>query len=98
MVVHESTTMQRNLPTGARRCARAVRFPISCLAAAALALPLFAQSTQGPSSSRSPYLVPANAGVVRSVTAITTATDLVPTTGALSTPFEMAGLIGKHLK
>ena len=54
---------------------------------------LFAQSTQGPSSSRSPYLVPANAGVVRSVTAITTATDLVPTTGALSTPFEMAGLM-----
>lgn len=85
--------MQQNLPTGARRCARAVRFPLSCFAAAALAMPLFAQSTQGPSSSRSPYLVPANAGVVRSVTAITTATDLVPTTGALSTPFEMAGLL-----
>lgn len=85
--------MQRNLPTGARRCARAVRFPLSCFAAAALAMPLFAQSTQGPSSSRSPYLVPSNAGVVRSVTAITTATDLVPTTGALGTAYEIAGIL-----
>jgi hypothetical protein len=92
VVVHESIIMQRNLPTGARRCARAIRFPLSCFAAAALAMPLFAQSTQGPSSSRSPYLVTSNAGVVRNVTSITTATDLVPTTGALGTPFEIAGL------
>lgn len=85
--------MQRNLPTGARRCARAVRFPLSCFAAAALAMPLFAQSTQGPSSSRSPYLVSSNPGVVRNVTALTTTTDLVPTTGALATPFEIAGIL-----
>lgn len=86
--------MQRNLPTGARRCARAVRFPISCFAAAALAMPLFAQSTQGPSSSRSPYLVPStNVGIVRSVTSITTATDLVPTTGSPSTAYEIAGIL-----
>jgi len=86
--------MQRNLPSGARRCARAVHFPLSCFAAAALAMPLFAQSTQGPSSSRSPYLVPSiTNGVVRSVIAITTTTDLVPTTGALTTPFEIAGIL-----
>lgn len=38
--------------------------------------------TQGPSSSRTPYLVPAAAsGVVRNITSIATATDLVPLTG-----------------
>lgn len=76
------------------RCARAVRFSATSLVALTFALPAFAQVNQGPSSSRSPYLLPTgNAGVVRSITSITTATDLVPTTGALTTPYEMAGLM-----
>ena len=77
----------------AARCRRAIRLSIHCFAAAALALPTFAQVDQGPSSSRSPYLVPfSTADVVRNVTAITTVTDLVPTTGSLATPYEIAGI------
>jgi hypothetical protein len=65
-----------------------------CFVMTALAMPAFAQIDQGPSSSRSPYLVPtANAGVVRNVTSITTATDLVPTTGNAGVPYEIAGLM-----
>lgn len=63
---------------------------------AALVPSAHAQSVvQGPSSSRTPYLVPAapNSGVLRSVTSITTATDLVPLTGSPATPYEMAGLM-----
>jgi hypothetical protein len=50
---------------------------------------------QGPSSSRTPYLVPAYAsgGIVRNVTSIATATDLVPLTGSPNTPFEFGGII-----
>jgi hypothetical protein len=50
---------------------------------------------QGPSSSRTPYLVPSapNAGVVRNITSIVTTIDLVPTTGALATPFEICGIL-----
>lgn len=78
----------------AARCRRAIRLSIHCFAAAALALPTFAQVDQGPSSSRSPYLVPSYAvDVVRNVTALATATDLVPTTGSPSTPYEIAGIL-----
>lgn len=78
----------------AARCRRAIRLSIHCFAAAALALPTFAQVDQGPSSSRSPYLVPSNpVDVVRNVTSITTVTDLVPTTGSLATPYEVAGIV-----
>lgn len=49
---------------------------------------------QGPSSTQTPYLLPMvpNAGVVRSVTSIVTATDLVPTTGAPTVPYEIVGV------
>lgn len=78
----------------AARCRRAIRLSIHCFAAAALAMPTFAQVDQGPSSSRSPYLVPSNpVDVVRNVTSITTATDLVPTTGSPTTPYEIAGIL-----
>lgn len=60
----------------------------------ALAMPAFAQINQGPSSSRSPYLLPtADAGVVRNVTSLATATNQVPTTGNPGVPYEIAGLI-----
>ncbi|MBL9077081.1 MAG: DUF839 domain-containing protein [Planctomycetes bacterium] len=54
-----------------------------------------AQVVQGPSSSRTPYLVPATPAqdVVRSITSIVTTTDLVPTTGAPATPYEVAGIL-----
>lgn len=54
-----------------------------------------AQIVQGPNSSRTPYLLPSapNSGVVRGVTSITTATDLVSLTGSPVTPYEMAGLM-----
>ncbi len=50
---------------------------------------------QGPSSSRSPYLVPSapQAGVVRNVTSIVTTLDLVPLTGSPATPFEICGIL-----
>ena len=51
--------------------------------------------TQGPSSSRTPYLVPAysSGSIVRSITSIATATDLVPLTGSPTTAFEFGGII-----
>lgn len=63
-------------------------------AALVAASSLGAQSVQGPSSSRTPYLQvsDSNSAVLRTVVSIVTATDLVPTTGALSTPYEVAGL------
>jgi hypothetical protein len=63
-------------------------------AALAAAASLGAQSVQGPSSSRTPYLQASssNPDVLRTVVSIVTATDLVPTTGALSTPYEIAGI------
>ena len=53
---------------------------------------------QGPSSTRTPYQVPfsaetASLGVVRNITSIVSTLDLVPTTGALATPFEIAGIL-----
>lgn len=50
---------------------------------------------QGPSSSRTPYLHPhaPSSGVVRNVTSLITTTDLVPTTSAPATPFEVAGIL-----
>ncbi len=64
-------------------------------AAAAFAVLGHAQGVQGPSSSRTPYLVNSapNAGVVRNITSIVTTLDLVPTTGALATPFEICGIL-----
>lgn len=64
-------------------------------AVAAFAVFGHAQGVQGPSSSRTPYLVNSapNAGVVRNVTSIVTTLDLVPTTGAISSPFEICGLL-----
>src|SRR5262245_16931283 len=66
-----------------------------CVAACVAAYPASAaaQSTQGPSSSRPPYLVPtAPAGVVHGITSIVTATDLVQRTGApAGTNYECAG-------
>lgn len=61
--------------------------------AAAFSAALSAQVVQGPSSSRTPYLLPSaiNAGVVRGVTSVVTATDLVPLTGGPGT-YEMAGI------
>jgi hypothetical protein len=94
--VLNSTLMQR-IHNEAARCRRAIRLSIHCFAAAAFALPTFAQIDQGPSSSRSPYLVPASsADVVRNVTAITTVTDLVPTTGSAEPRrIEVAGIDGR---
>ncbi|MBL8756611.1 MAG: hypothetical protein JNK15_25170 [Planctomycetes bacterium] len=50
---------------------------------------------QGPSSSRTPYQVPydASTGVVRNITSIVTTLDLVPTTGQLTTPYEIEGIL-----
>lgn len=50
---------------------------------------------QGPSSSRTPYLVPGapNSGVVRNITSIVTTLDLVPLTGSPATPFEICGIL-----
>jgi hypothetical protein len=49
---------------------------------------------QGPSSSRTPYMVPynASAGLVRNITSILTTTNLVALTGAPATPYEWAGI------
>ncbi|MCU0866574.1 MAG: hypothetical protein MUC36_22545 [Planctomycetes bacterium] len=63
---------------------------------AALAPSVGAQTVvQGPSSSRTPYLVPSapNAGVVRNITSLVTTLDLVPLTGAPATPFEICGIL-----
>ncbi|MFT6079590.1 MAG: hypothetical protein ACJAYX_003736 [Planctomycetota bacterium] len=61
---------------------------------ALLAMPAFAQSTQGPTSSQTPYLqITAPAGVVTNVTSIATTLDLVPTTNNPNTPYEIAGII-----
>lgn len=71
----------------------------SLLAMAAFAIAAHSATAQtivqGPSSSRTPYLVPAYAGTdtIRNVTSIVTATDLVPLTGAPLTSYEMAGLM-----
>ena len=50
---------------------------------------------QGPSSSRTPYLVPSapNAGVVRNITSLVTTLDLVPLTGSPAVPFEICGIL-----
>jgi hypothetical protein len=66
----------------------------AAISAALLAMPAFAQSTQGPTSSQTPYLqITAPAGVVTNVTSIATTLDLVPTTNAPNTPYEIAGII-----
>lgn len=74
------------------------RSPRALVAVAALAVAgnVAAQVlVQGPSSTRTPYQVPYNAasGVVRNITSIVSTLDLVPTTGALATPFEIAGIL-----
>jgi hypothetical protein len=48
---------------------------------------------QGPSSTRTPYLVPsqASAEVVTNLTSITTTTDLIPLTGAPASTYEVGG-------
>lgn len=72
---------------------------IRCLgvaaAAAMTAVLAPAQSVQGPSSSRTPYLQPTapHAGVVRDITSIVTTTDLVPLTGSPGTAYEVAGIL-----
>lgn len=66
----------------------------AAISAALLAMPAFAQSTQGPSSSQTPYLqITAPAGVVTNVTSIATTLDLVPTTNDPNTPYEIAGIL-----
>lgn len=68
----------------------------SAMMAALLATGATAQiGVQGPSSSRTPYLVSAapNTGVVTNVTAIVTTTDLVPLTGAPAQAYEVAGIM-----
>lgn len=74
------------------------RSPRALVAVAALAVAgnVAAQVlVQGPSSTRTSYQVPYNAasGVVRNITSIVSTLDLVPTTGALATPFETAGIL-----
>jgi hypothetical protein len=74
------------------------RSPRALVAIAALAVAgnVAAQVlVQGPSSTRTSYQVPYNAasGVVRNITSIVSTLDLVPTTGALATPFEIAGIL-----
>jgi hypothetical protein len=74
------------------------RSPRALVAVAALAVAgnVAAQVlVQGPSSTRTSYQVPYNAasGVVRNITSIVSTLDLVPTTGALATPFEIAGIL-----
>jgi|JRYL01.1.fsa_nt_gb hypothetical protein len=64
--------------------------------AAALAAHGTAQvSTQGPSSSRTPYLVASHKfpGIVRQITSLVTTMDLVPLTGSPATPYEMVGIM-----
>lgn len=67
---------------------------VAAAVAATLAISATAQVQQGPSSSRSPYLLPSapNASVVRGVTSIVTSTDLVPLTGSPGSSYEMAGI------
>ena len=70
------------------------RVPVFPMLFVALAANVAAQTTtQGPSSSRPPYLVPtAPPGVVRGMTSIVTSTDHVQRTGAPpGTSYEVAG-------
>lgn len=85
-----ATPIQHPLRSAARTPCATVAF------AAAFAVSALAQtSVQGPSSSRTPYLVPSGPipGIVTSVTSIVTTTDFVPLTGAPATPYELAGLM-----
>lgn len=67
--------------------------PTAALAALVLAAPGHAQSVQGPSSSRTPYLVgTAATGVVRNITSIVTTMDLVPLTGAPASTYMFGGI------
>lgn len=77
---------------------RFLRSPQALVAVVALVAAgnLAAQTlVQGPSSSRTPYQVPysSTSGVVRQITSIVTATDLVPTTGQPAMAYEVAGLL-----
>lgn len=66
----------------------------AAISAALLAMPSLAQSTQGPTSSQTPYLqITAPTGVVTNITSIATTLDLVPTTNDPNTPYEIAGII-----
>jgi hypothetical protein len=75
------------------------RAPRAVLAAAVIGAVFSATATsqvvQGPSSSRTPYLVPAapNAGIVRNITSLTTTLDLVPLASAPATPFQVCGIL-----
>lgn len=72
---------------------RRARICFAALAAATIAMAARAQIVQGPSSSRTPYLVAAapNPGVVRGITAVVTTTDLVPLAGGAGT-YEFGGI------
>ena len=73
---------------------------LHCRACSTLALLMLASQggvaraqVQGPSSSRTPYLVStAPSGVVHNITSIVTTTNLVPLTGAPASTFEFCGL------
>ena len=67
----------------------------AALAAASLLVSAQAQIVQGPSSTRTPYLLPVTPSqdVVRTVVSIATTTDLVPTTNAPATPYEIGGIL-----
>ncbi len=83
------------LRSSVRVAAPSLRVVASAALLAAFSAHVAAQVQQGPSSSRSPYLRPSapNADVVRGVTSIVTATDLVPLTGAPASPYEIGGIL-----
>lgn len=76
---------------------KSIHSPRIIVAAAALLAaiaPAAAQVVQGPSSSRTPYLVPSGpANTVTNVTSIVTTLDLVPLTGSPATPYEICGIL-----
>ena len=83
--------MQKIQPTTVRHAARSLPALVAfAIAAASVNAQII---NQGPSSSRTPYLVPAApANILRSITSITTTTDLVPLTGAPGSSYEAGGI------
>ena len=81
--------LERN-PFGLRSASAAISLAAFIVASASLQAQIL---NQGPSSTRSPYMVPAsNSGIVRSISSITTTTDLVPLTGAPASAYEVGGI------
>ena len=81
--------LERN-PFGLRSASAVISLAALTIASASLQAQIL---NQGPSSTRSPYMVPAGpAGVVRSITSIATTTDLVPQTGAPASAYEVGGI------